>query len=102
MIILESSKATAKFAKQAGISPPSPSKFNTSNAAAEEENQNQIVSKISSIPEFSSFGPIFKSSLAEELTESDVAEYVVSCVKHIFSEYIVFEVILYSYCSFNF
>lgn len=43
------------------------------------------------IPEFAHLGPIFKSSTPVDLTESEV-EYVVRCLKHVFSHYIVFQV----------
>ena len=45
-----------------------------------------------SLPQFASFGPVFRSSKRVELTETDVAEYVVSCVKHTFAEHVVFQV----------
>lgn len=43
------------------------------------------------MPEFAHLGPIFKSSLPVDLTESEV-EYVVRCIKHVFSHYIAFQV----------
>ncbi|CAF0917422.1 unnamed protein product [Rotaria sp. Silwood1] len=46
--------------------------------------------QLSAIPEFAHLGPIFKSSLPVDLTESEV-EYVVRCIKNIFSHYIVFQ-----------
>ncbi|KAJ0981913.1 hypothetical protein J5N97_010168 [Dioscorea zingiberensis] len=45
---------------------------------------------ISSIPEFSSFGKLFKSSAPVELTEAET-EYAVSVVKHIFDGHVVFQ-----------
>jgi len=45
---------------------------------------------LASIPQFATLGPIFKSSKPAELTESET-EYVVSCVKHVLSEFIVFQ-----------
>lgn len=39
---------------------------------------------------FASFGPLFKSSSAIALTESET-EYVVTCVKHTFSKHLVFQ-----------
>lgn len=47
-------------------------------------------SSISSVPDFASYGSIFKSSPKIDLTE-DETEYKVSCLKHIFDEFIVFE-----------
>jgi coatomer protein complex subunit gamma len=43
------------------------------------------------MPQFSSFGPVLRSSKRVELTETDVAEYVVSCIKHTFAEHIIFQ-----------
>jgi hypothetical protein len=46
---------------------------------------------LAAIPEFAHLGPLFKSSAPVELTEA-VTEYLVKCTKHIFSNYIVFQV----------
>ncbi|KAF8957029.1 coatomer subunit gamma [Entomortierella lignicola] len=47
--------------------------------------------KLAEIPEFASFGALFKSSAKPvELTESET-EYVVSCVKHVFAQHVVFQ-----------
>ncbi len=43
------------------------------------------------IPHFASYGPRFRSTAPQELTESET-EYVVNCVKHIFADHIVFQV----------
>ncbi|KAL3621234.1 hypothetical protein CASFOL_036146 [Castilleja foliolosa] len=45
---------------------------------------------ISSIPEFASFGKLFKSSAPVELTEAET-EYSVNVVKHIFNRHVVFQ-----------
>lgn len=42
------------------------------------------------IPQFATFGRLFKSSKPVELTESET-EYVVNCIKHTFSDRIVFQ-----------
>jgi len=42
------------------------------------------------VPEFSNLGPVFRSCMPVELTESET-EYLVRCTKHIFNEHIVFE-----------
>ena len=47
----------------------------------------------SSILALSKLGPIFKSSSPIELTESET-EYVVSCIKHVLQNHVVFQVIL--------
>ncbi|KAF9566654.1 coatomer subunit gamma [Mortierella alpina] len=47
--------------------------------------------KLSEVPEFASFGPLFKSTVKPiELTESET-EYLVTCVKHVFSHHVVFQ-----------
>ncbi|CAH9100527.1 unnamed protein product [Cuscuta europaea] len=45
---------------------------------------------LSSIPEFASFGKLFKSSSPVELTEPET-EYAVNVVKHIFDSHVVFQ-----------
>ncbi|KAM1151870.1 hypothetical protein FF1_034539 [Malus domestica] len=45
---------------------------------------------LSSIPEFSNFGKLFKSSAPVELTEPET-EYAVNVVKHIFDSHVVFQ-----------
>ncbi|XP_073525883.1 uncharacterized protein [Phyllobates terribilis] len=45
---------------------------------------------LSSIPEFSSYGKLFKSSPPVELTEAET-EYAVNVVKHVFDSHIVFQ-----------
>jgi len=52
--------------------------------------ENTYNEKLSAIPEFAHLGPIFKTSAPVDLTESEV-EYVVRCIKHVFSHYIVFQ-----------
>ena len=47
-------------------------------------------SNIASVPDFVNYGDIFKSSVRAELTE-DETEYKISCIKHIFDKFIVFE-----------
>ena len=51
-----------------------------------------LTEQLAAIPDFANLGPLFKSSsLPVELTESET-EYVVRCVKHAFSRYMVFQV----------
>jgi len=45
---------------------------------------------LASIPEFSEFGKLFKSSPPVELTEAET-EYAVNVVKHVFSNHVVFQ-----------
>jgi coatomer subunit gamma len=49
------------------------------------------VEQLLQIPQFASFGPLFKSSQSQPLTESET-EYIVHCIKHIFSGHVVFQV----------
>jgi len=52
--------------------------------------QDIYVEKLNAIPQFASFGPLFKSSSPVELTESET-EYVVSCVKHVYANHLVLQ-----------
>ncbi|KNC74423.1 hypothetical protein SARC_13027, partial [Sphaeroforma arctica JP610] len=55
------------------------------------KSQQEIYSEeLAKIPEFASFGPVFKSSQAVSLTESET-EYVVTCVKHLFNDHLVLQ-----------
>ncbi|KMZ74669.1 Coatomer subunit gamma-2 [Zostera marina] len=45
---------------------------------------------LSSIPEFSSFGKLFKSSAPVELTEAET-EYAINAVKHVYEGHVVFQ-----------
>jgi len=47
-------------------------------------------SQLAQITQFATFGKLFKSSQPVELSESET-EYVVSCVKHLFNDRIVFQ-----------
>lgn len=49
-----------------------------------------FVEKFATIPEIAKLGPLFKSSQPVELTESET-EYVVRCVKHIFTDHMVLQ-----------
>jgi len=51
---------------------------------------NQYLELFHSIPELRELGPIFKSCMAVELTETET-EYVVSCIKHILPNHVVFQ-----------
>ncbi|XP_071083421.1 coatomer subunit gamma-2-like [Haliotis cracherodii] len=52
--------------------------------------QDVFAEQIALVPELANLGPLFRSSQPLELTESET-EYVVQCVKHTFSNYIVFQ-----------
>ncbi|KAF0485587.1 Coatomer, gamma subunit [Gigaspora margarita] len=55
------------------------------------DQQQLYTQQLEKIPEIAAFGTLFKSSVKPvELTESET-EYVVSCVKHVFNEHIVFQ-----------
>lgn len=72
-------KAPGKKPTGLGAPPPPP----TSAADAYER-------VLASIPEFASFGKLFKSSPPVELTEAET-EYAVNVVKHIFDNHVVFQ-----------
>lgn len=56
------------------------------------EAQSAYASQLAAVPEFASYGKVFKSSSKPvELTESEM-EYVVTGVKHIFAEHVVLQV----------
>jgi len=61
-------------------------------APSASEAQSAYASQLAEVPEFADYGKIHKSSTRPvELTESEM-EYVVTAVKHIFDEHIVFQV----------
>nr|KJB32493.1 hypothetical protein B456_005G242900 [Gossypium raimondii] len=76
---LAEKKATSKKPTGLGAPPPGP----PSTVDAYEK-------LLSSIPEFASFGKLFKSSAPVELTEAET-EYAVNVVKHIFDGHVVFQ-----------
>ena len=55
------------------------------------EAQSSYAAQLAAIPELASYGPVLKSSSKPiELTESET-EYVVTLVKHVFKEHVVFQ-----------
>ncbi|CAE7122410.1 unnamed protein product [Rhizoctonia solani] len=55
------------------------------------ETQSQYAEQLAAVPELASYGPVLGSSVKPvQLTESET-EYVVSCVKHLFKEHVVFQ-----------
>ncbi|EJD03758.1 coatomer subunit gamma [Fomitiporia mediterranea MF3/22] len=72
----------APSAKPAAATPPPRTDAETRSAYAEQ---------LAEVPEFADYGPVLNSSTKPaQLTESET-EYQVSCVKHIFKEYVVFQ-----------
>jgi coatomer protein complex subunit gamma len=56
------------------------------------EAQSRYAEQLQAVPDFADYGEVLKSSSKPvELTESET-EYVVTCVKHIFKDHIVFQV----------
>ena len=55
------------------------------------EQQSAYVQQLADVPEFASYGPVLNSSNPAQLTENET-EYQVNCVKHIFTEHIIFQV----------
>jgi coatomer protein complex subunit gamma len=51
---------------------------------------NPYLEVLNSVPEIAALGPLFKSCAPAEVTESE-CEYVVTVVKHIFQEHLVFQ-----------
>jgi hypothetical protein len=69
--------------KKVATPPPQPSAVETQSAYAQQ---------LAEVPELSSYGTVFGSSTKPaQLTETET-EYQVSCVKHLFSEHVVFQV----------
>ncbi|KAI9008863.1 adaptin N terminal region-domain-containing protein [Phycomyces nitens] len=80
--------STASASARTGT--PTPATGSSSNVSSFDQ-QALYAEKLAMIPEFASFGPLFKSSSKPvELTESET-EYVVHCVKHTFENHIVFQ-----------
>ncbi|KAJ3128254.1 coatomer subunit gamma [Nowakowskiella sp. JEL0407] len=72
-------------------SPSTPSNAAASaKAASKLDPQTQYAREMEKIPQLAVLGPLFKSSKGAELTESET-EYVVTCVKHIFPQHLVFQ-----------
>ena len=53
--------------------------------------QDRFAEELEAIPEVKALGPLFKSSIDYELTDSGT-EYVVTCVVHTFRQHIVLQV----------
>jgi hypothetical protein len=63
-------------------------------APSAQETQSAYATQLASIPNFEGYGSVYNSSAKPiPLTESET-EYVVTCVKHVFKEHIVFQVCL--------
>ena len=50
-----------------------------------------LAEQLAAVPELANLGALFKSSQPVEITESET-EYYVQCIKHTFSNYMVFQV----------
>ena len=73
----------APIAKSASPAPQAPTAAETQSAYA---------TQLADVPEFADYGSILNSTATPaQLTESET-EYVVSCVKHIFKQHVVFQV----------
>ena len=56
------------------------------------ETQSAYAEQLAAVPELASYGPVLNSSAKPTpLTESET-EYLVTCVKHLFKEHVVFQV----------
>jgi coatomer protein complex subunit gamma len=76
---------TATAASAAGSGTPS-----TGSKTRTVDQQRIYAEQLEQVSEFASYGPLFHSTRPVALTESET-EYIVSCVRHVFSEYIVFQ-----------
>ncbi|KAI8055495.1 adaptin N terminal region-domain-containing protein [Syncephalis plumigaleata] len=80
--------ASAAAASAAGISGSgTPSMGGKARAI---DQQRIYAEQLEQVAEFADYGPLFHSTRPVALTESET-EYIVSCVRHVFSEYIVFQ-----------
>jgi coatomer protein complex subunit gamma len=75
------------------IGVPAPKKVQETPAApSAAEKQSAYAQQLADIPNFSAYGPVLNSTAKPgQLTENET-EYQVTCVKHIFSDHIVFQV----------
>lgn len=77
--------------KAPSVGPKKADVANAANVAASATVASQkYAQQLGTVPEFSSYGGVLKSSATVELTESET-EYVVSAVKHLFKEHIVLQ-----------
>ncbi|KAI8590226.1 adaptin N terminal region-domain-containing protein [Geranomyces variabilis] len=93
--IAEKSRAVSAAAELSAPSLRRPSTAGTSTArpgqaASSGDAQAGYAAAIEKIPQLSQLGPLFKSSPPVALTESET-EYVVTAVKHIFNQHVVFQ-----------
>ncbi|KAJ0340938.1 hypothetical protein COL922a_002882 [Colletotrichum nupharicola] len=82
--------ATAPSLKPPKVGPTKTSTSGAEAAASATAAAQRYAQELMQIPEMKEFGSVLKSSPVVELTESDM-EYVVTVVKHIFKEHIVFQ-----------
>ena len=54
--------------------------------------QSAYAKQLAAVPEFESYGAVLNSSAKPTMLTESETEYVVSCVKHVFREHIVFQV----------
>ncbi|GAA6012131.1 hypothetical protein JCM10207_005141 [Rhodosporidiobolus poonsookiae] len=91
---LETSRRSRKDmgdAAAVGVSDVSGRASPAGGAASASETQSAYAKQLAEVPEFSDYGSVLKSSPKPvELTERET-EYVVSAVKHIFTEHVVFQ-----------
>jgi len=75
------------------VNVPSTSKVQASAPAAPSaaETQSAYANQLANVPEFASFGPVINSSIKPAPLTENETEYVVTCVKHIFKEHVVFQ-----------
>jgi len=89
-LVVEQPKET-KATGPAGHHVPGPKPSGSGALAKEAASVSDIYNEaLSNIPQFASYGKLFRSSKPAELTEAEL-EYVVNCVKHVFPQHVVFQ-----------
>ncbi|KAH9932016.1 coatomer subunit gamma [Epithele typhae] len=87
----QAAKDAARPSTLETIGVPSTSKASTPPPPSAAETQSHYVHQLAEVPELTSYGPVLNSSIKPNpLTESET-EYLVSVVKHVFKEHIVFQ-----------
>lgn len=94
----ESARPTTLDTITASVIPRKTAATTAAAAPSAQETQSAYSSQLAAIPEFETYGALLNSSAKPiPLTESET-EYVVTCVKHIYKEHVVFQV-SNTYCN---
>jgi len=85
----------SQFVKAAGITQASSNPNSPTKDATKKPDlllSRSMTDAVECVSEFAAYGPVYRTSKRFDLTESDVAEYIVSCIKHTYAEYVVLQV----------